>query len=181
MKASPDGAAEWLSRGWAAALALPFAFVISLAIAWQLGFFASASLVDTTDLGEGGSAVYFVFAPGAWLTFSLLYVLVFAFNVTPRIDFGGSGYFAAALFGLTAVNVMLLALAAQGRAIFLETGGATWWVSGALTLLIVLFLPPRLLFVARALGLRSPLAYGMIAAFLLVLGVYAAQMIANPF
>jgi hypothetical protein len=181
MHVSPAGTAQWLPRGVGIALALFFAFIISLAIAWQMGFFASMGLVDTRELGEGGSAAYFVFAPGAWLAFSLLYVLVFAFNVTPRIEPGGAGYYLAALVGLTATDVMLLVLASQGRAVLLETGAAAWWAILAFLLLIILFLPPRLLFVARALGLRSPMAYFVIAAFLLVLGIYATQMVITLF
>jgi hypothetical protein len=177
LKVTPSGESRWLSRGLGIALALFFAFVISLAIAWQMGFFESMGLVDTRELGEGGSAAYFVFAPGAWLAFSLVYVLVFAFNVTPRIEPGGPGYFIAALIGLVAANVMLLVLAAQGRAVLSSIAAAPWWIILALVILILLFLPPRLLFVARALGLRSPMAYGVIAVFLLVLGIYATQMV----
>jgi hypothetical protein len=176
LKVTPSGDSRWLSRGAGIALALVFAFVISLAIAWQMGFFASMGLVDTRELGEGGSAAYFVFAPGAWLAFSLLYVLVFAFNVTPRIEPVGLGYAIAALIGLIAADIMLLVLAAQGRAVLSAVGAGAWWAIVAMILLIVLFLPPRLLFVARALGLRSPAAYGVIAIFLLLLGIYATQM-----
>jgi hypothetical protein len=177
MKPSPAGSERWLSRGVAGVLALFFAFVISLAIAWQLGFFASMGLVDTTQLGEGGSASYFVFGPGAWLAFSLLYVLVFAFRVTPRIDYGGVGYFIAALIGLVAANGMLLVLGAQGSAI-LDTANAGWaWVIPILLLLVALFLPPRLLFMTRVLGLQSPPNFVLLAVFLVVLGVYAAQML----
>ncbi len=177
MKPSSAGSERWLSRGAAAALALVFAFVISLAIAWQLGFFASMGLVDTKEMGEGGSASYFVFGPGAWLAFSLLYVLVFAFRVTPRIEYGGAGYFLAALLGLVAANGMLLALGAQGSAI-LDSIDAGWgWVIPVLLLLVTLFLPPRLLFMRRALGLQSPPNFVLLAVFLVVLAVFATQML----
>jgi hypothetical protein len=134
-------------------------------------------LVDTTQLGEGGSASYFVFGPGAWLAFSLLYVLVFAFRVTPRIDYGGAGYFLAALIGLVATNGMLLVLGAQGSAI-LDMVNAGWvWVMPVLLLLVALFLPPRLLFMTRALGLQSPPNFVLLAVFLVVLGIYATMML----
>jgi hypothetical protein len=144
-----------------------------------LGFFRSAAAVDTTQLGEGGSSSYFVFGPGAWLLFSLLYVLVFAFNVTPRIEPGGAGYVVAALFGLVAVNVLLLVLVAVARAILLATGAAWWWALPGFLLLVLMFVPPRLLYVSRTIGLsvRSPAAYGVIAVYLLILGIFAARMI----
>ena len=176
MKPTPHGEEMWLSRGRRAALALLFAFVISLGLAWQLGFFDSGLVLDTRQMGEGGAMSYFVFGPGAWLAFSLLYVLVFAFNVTPTIEYGG-GYWLAALFGLAATDLMLIVFVAQARAILLETGAAWWWVLPALLLLILLFGPPRLLYISRTIGLRSPPAYIVVALFLLILGIYATQMI----
>lgn len=175
MKATPVGTLDWLSRNQRVGLALIFAFVISLVIAWQLGFFESAFQVDTTQIGEGGSSSYFVYGPGAWLAFSMLYVLVFGFNVTPKFRYDGIGYRLAALFGLIVTDAMLLVIVAQGRAIMLDFG-AVWWVAPAFMALILLFLPPRLLYLSRTVGLRSPTAYGVIAFFLLLLGVYAIQM-----
>lgn len=181
MKATPSGITEWLSRGRRVGLALLFAITASLLLAWQLGFFASSALADTTQMGEGGSASYFVFGPGAWLAFSLLYVLVFAFNVTPTLDYPGIRYGVAALFGLVATDVMLTVFVAQMRAILLETGAAWWWTFVGFLLLVLLFGPPRLLYVSRALGLRSPMAYAVIVFFLLILGVFATQMIITLF
>lgn len=178
---TPHGDATWLSRGRRAALALLFAFVISTGLAWQLGFFDSGLVLDTRQMGEGGAMSYFVFGPGAWLAFSLLYVLVFAFNVNPSIEYGDVGYGLAALFGLVATDVMLTVFVAQGRAILLETGAPWWWVLPALLLLILLFGPPRLLYISRTIGLRSPPAYIVVALFLLVLGIYATQMIITMF
>ena len=162
-------------------MALLFAFVISLGLAWQLGFFDSGLVLDTRQMGEGGAMSYFVFGPGAWLAFSLLYVLVFAFNVTPSIEYGGVGYALAALFGLVATDAMLTVFVAQARAILLEMGSAWWGVILALLLLILMFGPPRLLYISRTIGLRSPPAYIVVALFLLVLGVYATQMIITMF
>jgi hypothetical protein len=181
MKATPSGVPELFSRNWRVALGLLFALAASLALAWQLGFFASSALADTTQMGEGGSAAYFVLGPGAWLAFSLLYVLVFAFNVTPTIDHVGIRYGAAALFGLVATDAMLTVFVAQARAVLLDTGAEWWWAFIAFLLLILLFGPPRLLYVSRTLGLRSPMAYAVIAVFLLVLGIFATQMVITLF
>lgn len=176
MKPMPHGAAEWSTRGWRAALALFFAFVISLALAWQLGFFASSPLVDTTQMGEGGTASYFVFGPGAWLAFSLIYVLVFAFNVEATIESDSGGYLVAAVFGLLATAVMLLVLTAQAQVVTsaLEAG---WWGLLAFPILVLLFLPPRLLYLSRTTGLRTPVSYGVIAILTLALAGLAFQII----
>lgn len=176
LKSSPQGVEIWLTRGQRSALALFFAFVLSLTLAWQLGFFESASQVDTTQMGEGGAASYFVFGPGAWLAFSLLYVLVFAFKVEPVIVYGRAGYWLAALFGLVATAAMLLVMVAQATVIA-TTIGAFWWAFTAFTVLAVLFLPPRLLYLSRVTGLQSPAAYGAVITLLLLLVLFASQMV----
>ena len=166
MKPTPEGVTEWLPRGGRAALALFFAFVLSLALAWQLGFFASAAQVDTTQMGEGGAASYFVFGPGAWLAFSLIYVLVFAFAVEPTIAPESGRYLAAAAVGLPATGFMLLVMAAQGRVI-----AAGWGIGGSLLafgVLLALFLPPRLLYLSKVTGPRSATTL-LVAAVMLVM------------
>lgn len=175
MKIAPDGAAEWLTRGQRSVLALFFASMLSTTLAWQLGFFRSVFQVDTTQMGEGGSASYFLFGPGAWLAFSLLYVLVFAFTVEPRIEYGGKWYWPAAILGLVATALMLLVLVAQANVIAAIID-ALWWGVIAFAVLVVLFLPPRLLYLSRVMGLRSPPSYAATVSALILLAILAAQM-----
>jgi len=175
MRATTAGAPDWLTRGQRSALALAFAFFLSLALAWQLGFFASASQVDTTQMGEGGAASYFVFGPGAWLAFSLIYVLVFAFRVEPSIDEGSGAYWGAALFGLAAAAVMLLVLTAQANVVAQSLGGGWLWTVLAFAVLALLFLPVRQLYLSRTTGLRAPVGYAATASLVLLLAVLVAQ------
>ncbi|MCA9865691.1 MAG: hypothetical protein KIS95_06415 [Anaerolineae bacterium] len=175
LKATPQGRPEWLSRGARAALALFFAFVLSLMLAWQLGFFASAFEADTTQMGEGGAASYFVFGPGAWLAFSLIYVLVFAFRVEPALDEGKTGYWIAALLGLATAGGMTLVMAAQAHVIGLALGGGWWWSVFAFVVLALLFLPVRLLYLSRTTGLRSPVAGAAVVGLGVVLLVLVAR------
>ncbi len=174
LKATPQGASEWLSRGARSALALFFAFVLSLMLAWQLGFFTSAFQADTTQMGEGGAASYFVFGPGAWLAFSLIYVLVFAFRVEPALEDGKIGYGIAALVGLASAAGMALVTAAQVHVIGQALGGGWWWALFAFVVLALLFLPVRLLYLSRTTRLRSPVAGLAVAGLLVVLIVLVA-------
>ena len=169
LKATPQGASEWLTRGTRAALALFFAFILSLMLAWQLGFFASAFQADTKQMGEGGAASYFVFGPGAWLAFSLIYVLVFAFRVEPALDESKMGYRIAAFLGLAAAASMALVMAAQAHVIGQLLDGGWGWAIFALIALALLFLPVRLLYLSRTTGLRSPPAGVAIAGLLVTL------------
>lgn len=169
-----EGGGEWASRHWRAALAVALAFVVSLALAWQLGFFRSGLQVDTRDLGEGGSASYFVYGPGAWLAFSMLYVLVLAFTVRPTVAPAAGRRPAVATVGLLAAHVLLLLLSAQARAV---VGGSAGWLPAIYPLLLLLFVPPRLLYIARATIFPSPAAYILLGLFLTIAGAYALGII----
>lgn len=168
------GGGEWVSRGWRIGLAAVFALVMSLAIAWHLGFFRSGLTVDTRTLGEGGSASYFVFGPGAWLGFSALYVLVLGFTVQPTLSPGSPRWTTAATLGLLATNAMLLLLSAQARPL---VGTATPWLPLIFAGLILLFLPPRLVYIARGPGFPSPAGYVTLGLFLMLVGAYALAII----
>jgi hypothetical protein len=148
-----DDDREWLARSHRIVLAVIFAVTMSLAIAWQLGFFESGPLVDTRDLGEGGSAAYFVFAPGAWLGFAFVYVLVLAFSVNPNINPASRNRPVVAFLCLMAINAMLLLLSAQANAVF--GGDSLIWIPLIFIWLLILFVPPRLLYLART-SERSP-------------------------
>ena len=168
------GDGEWAQRNWRVALAVAFAAIMSLAIAWQLGFFRSGLQVDTRDLGEGGSASYFVFGPGAWLGFSALYVLVLGFTVRPSLSPGSPRWTAAATLGLLAANAMLLLLSAQARPLVGET---TLWLPLIFAGLLLLFLPPRLVYIARGPGFPSSAGYVTLGLFLMLVGAYALAVI----
>ncbi len=168
------GEGEWAQRNWRVALAVAFAAIMSLVIAWQLGFFRSGLQVDTRELGEGGSASYFVFGPGAWLGFSALYVLVLGFTVQPSITPDNPRWTTVAVLGLLAANLMLLLLSAQLRAI---AGEAAWWLPLIFAGLLLLFLPPRLVYIARGPGFPSPAGYVTLGLFLMLVGAYALAVI----
>jgi len=168
------GGGEWASRGWRVGLAAVFAVAMSLAIAWQLGFFRSGLEVDTRTLGEGGSAAYFVFGPGAWLVFSALYVLVLGFTVRPSVDPAGGRWTTVATLALLATNVMLLLASAQAHHM---VGEAALWLPLVFALLLVLFLPPRLVYIARGRGFPSPAGYVVLGLFLMLVGAYALAII----
>jgi len=174
LRPAEGGDGEWAARNWRVALAVLFALVMSLAIAWQLGFFRSGLQVDTRDLGEGGSASYFVFGPGAWLGFAALYILVLGFTVRPSVEPGSGRWSAVATLGLLAANGMLLLLSAQAQAL---VGQAALWLPLLYAGLLLLFLPPRLVYIARGPGFPSPAGYVTLGLFLMVVGAYALAII----
>lgn len=167
--ANSDG--ERIARGWWVALAAFFAVTMSLAISWQLGFFESGSLVDTRDLGEGGSAVYFVFAPGAWLGFSFLYVLVLAFTVSPTIEAYDRRRSLIAFLSLLSANVMLLLLGAQARAIAGDQ--PIVWAAILVVWFSALFFPPRLIYTLRQARWPSPESIVLLVSLGILISAFA--------
>lgn len=175
--AGADG--EWTSRGRRTGLAVFFALLASLALAWQMGFFRSGLQVDTRDLGEGGSASYFVFGPGAWLGISMVYVLVLAFTVRASVALSWR-WFAWAGFGLLAANGMLLLLSAQAGAMILASdGNRAVWLSLSFACLLLLFAPPRLVYLARVVPRSLPFYLGL-ASLLIVIAACTLALIWLP-
>jgi len=132
-------------------LGVIFGLAMMTVMAFQFGYFDAIFVVDTLALGEGESATLFAFAPGAWLGMSLLYTAFLALQVTPTVAWGDGRYFWQALAGLLCINVMFVFLVAQMRAVVVLWGGTA--VVGpfllAFAALLLLFGPPRLLFLAR--------------------------------
>ncbi|MEZ4515867.1 MAG: hypothetical protein R3C44_03170 [Chloroflexota bacterium] len=145
---APPADGEWWSPVVRGILAAIFGLLLTTALAWQLGFFESLPSADPRVLGEGEAAAYFVFAPGAWLGVSMLYILFLAFPVNETIPESKGQFLAYALFGLITPALMLVAMAAQGQVMLPGTNPILWFIGAVITLLIM-FIPPRLLYASR--------------------------------
>ncbi len=148
----PPATGVWLSPTVRGILAGVFGLVLTTALAWQLGFFESLSSADPRILGEGEAAAYFVFAPGAWIGVSMLYILFLAFPVNETVAPANGNYPVYALIGLVTTGAMMVTLMAQGQAMLAE-GISTLWLVMGFGLLLVLFIPPRLLYASRVFPL----------------------------
>lgn len=169
----PDGEASWASPRVRGVLAVLFGLVLTTAVAWQLGFFSSVEAIDMNQIGEGPSSAFFVFGPGAWLGFSMLYILVLAFPVTPTVRPTSVRYTMFALYSLVMTNVMLVLLSVQAS-VMLPDGSSWAWAIPASVGLALLFGPPRLFYAARTHGLGSragQLALATLLALILALCV----------
>lgn len=172
---SPTSVSRWLPPKWLlntkvrAVLALLFGLMLVTMLAYQLGYFVSALDLRTTGMGEGDSAAFFVFAPGAWLGFSMLYILVLAFPVNSNIEPGSSKYMLVAILGLLMVQGMLLFTVMQIQNWYLLASGNARFLWGALVLLFLLiaFVPPRVLYQKRV-----PFLPGWISLVILLLASF---------
>lgn len=154
--AAPDNGDNFLPSRLRGALAFLFGLVMAGAIAHQLGYFASIQVTGIGDINEGATAAFYSFAPGAWLGFAMLYVLVLAFPLRPTVSVGSARYTSATLFGLATFGFMLLVLAAE-LAVVLMPLSSLWGMIWFVALLLLLFLPPRILLSARLSPPGTPL------------------------
>lgn len=158
-----------LTRRALGILGAVFGLAMATALALQFGFFETWEQIRLLEFGEGETAVFFAFAPGAWLGISMIYILVLAFTVEATVSPYERRYASFTLGGLLGMNVMLLAAAAQLGAL----GTGSGWGTAAripLTFLALLLLlgPPRLVF-----WRRQP-RWNSVFSFLLLAGVCAA-------
>lgn len=155
-----------LSRQGRGVLAVLFGLALMTAVAQQLGYFELLPVVSARELGEGEAAAYFVFAPGAWLGASLFYILILAFAVKPTISYQSGRYLWATLLGLLGANALLLPATAQIRALIAQAGagGNLGLAVAAFALFLLLFGPPRLLYLSKQPRLST------LVTFLVLLG-----------
>jgi hypothetical protein len=139
------------------ALGVLFGAAVMTVMAFQFNYFASVFAVDTLALGEGQSATLFVFAPGAWLGTSLLYAAFLALPITPKVAEGNGRYPWQAFIGLLFINSMFIFMVAQLKAVFALVGGPSYFIAFpmALGLFLLLFGPPRLLYLNRQGGMAG--------------------------
>lgn len=158
---------DWLMRPQIrGVLAALFALLMMTTVSYQLGFFDAVLEVGVGDLQEGSSASLFVFGPGAWLGFSMLYILILAFPVQASVRPSSSRYTVLALLGLLLGNGMLLMAVAQARAMVLALGwdGSLFTMLLAFAALVVSFAPPRLVYQSR-----QPYLSGLVSLTLILL------------
>ncbi|MCA9975942.1 MAG: hypothetical protein KC413_09345 [Anaerolineales bacterium] len=150
----------WLQPKIRAALSVLFGLGMMTGIAYQLGYFDVFMTAGPEVMDEGSSSSLFVFGPGAWLFLSMFYVFVLAFPVRPAMTGGGSGYWGAKVFGLAAINALLLLATAQIRAIMPDP--SFLWLLPIYICLGMLFAPPRLLYASEQKNLYSLIAFAVL-------------------
>lgn len=164
-KLEPAADAERRSRlpGWLTQtrtmrlLAIFFALVLAVLLLQQLGYWDSIFVVDDRILGAGESSAFFVYGPGAWIAASLFYVLVLSASVRVTIEETSRNYTGLTLLALLGVNGMVL----LGTAVLQSTNLFSGWLGmvGAFVLLVLLFAPPRVWYLAKRPSLLATLSH----------------------
>lgn len=145
--------APWLRDRRMLFLAGLFAFVLSTAVAYSVGFLDSVANMNREILDEPSAAIYLLLSPAAWLGLSLIYVLLLTTQSEVR-----PWQPLRAFLALMAVNLMALALVAVARAFWLRLALGSAWLPFLATLLLalLLFVPPRLIYLGKDEAARLP-------------------------
>jgi hypothetical protein len=167
--APPDWFMEPKVRG---VLSFIFAFFMATTFAYQLGYFEAIFQISSGMLGEGASSAFFVYAPGSWLGFSLLVILVMAFPVDSNVPPVNHRYEILAFLSLVFVNGLLVFSTAQTKALIqglnLASSLSLWLI--ILIAILISFLPARAIYQSRQPYLSGWVSYSL----LLLLAIFLA-------
>jgi hypothetical protein len=153
-------------------LGLIFAFFMATTFAYQLGYFEAIFQISAGLLGEGASSAFFVYAPGSWLGFSLLVILVMAFPVDSNVPPVNHRYEILAFLSLLFTNGLLVFSTTQTKALIQGLGlteSLSLWLIVFIAILLS-FLPPRAIYQSRQPYLSGWASYTL----LLLLAVFLA-------
>lgn len=141
-----------LERRPLAVLAVFFSLSLTLAVSYVAGFLDSVVAINRGLLDEPSVTVYLLLTPASWFGLSLLYMLVITAETEPTLAPGSGRYGTISFLALAGVNLMAVMITAVLQAIIARFGPPAdgLLLSGLLFgLHLLLFGPPRLLFLAR--------------------------------
>jgi len=142
---------SWLSPKLLGALGVLFGLAMMFSFTYQLGYLEALWTFNSRSLNSGETAAFLAMAPGAWLGFSLFYMLLLISRFEPAVMWGDGRYRQISLLSLLTINLLLVLTTAQARVIVLELGLSGQWLllPIAFGLWLLLFGPPRLLFLRK--------------------------------
>lgn len=163
-----------LERRPLAVLAVFFSLSLTLAVAYVAGFLDSVVNVNRELLDEPSVTVYLLLTPASWFGLSLLYMLVVTAETEPDLSPDGGRYAVVSFLALAGVNLMAVMMTAVLQAVSARFGPAAngaFLAALIFILYLLLFGPPRLLFLARQRSWTAVITFLPLLAFLAWLAV----------
>ena len=139
-------------KWWLVGLSLPFIFFVIWGIADVIGFLDSVLVINNALLDEAGATIYLLITPASWLTIGLIYSAILAFEMEQTAPRTTIRHFLYATLGLSGVNLMIAVVMAYWGVLWQRSAPAGSPVASLLWLLplfLLLFGPPRLVYLAR--------------------------------
>ena len=177
---SGEGNERWAPPEWTrdpkvrGAMGLVFAFFMATTFAYQLGYFEAIFELRAGLLEEGSTAAFLVYAPGSWLGFSLLIILVLVFPVDSNVTPGSTRYTILAVMSLILTDLLLVFTAAQvnamAKSLGLQTGIGLWLL--VLASFLVSFLPARGVYQSRRPFLSGWISFALLLLFAVTTAVF---------
>jgi hypothetical protein len=142
---------SWLSPKLLGALGVLFGLAMMFSFTYQMGYLDALWTFNSRSLNSGETAAFLAMAPGAWLGFSLFYMLLLISTFEPAVKWGDGRYRQISMLALLTINLLLVLTTAQARVIVLALGLDGQWAALPLAfgLGALLFGPPRLLFLRK--------------------------------
>lgn len=141
-----------LERRTLGALGVLFALFISLATAYVVGFLDSVVAINRGLLDEPAVTIYLLLTPASWFGLALIYMLVLNSDVEATVNRDEYRYLLVSFLSLSGVNLMLVVATAVWQAVwsrFELAEGATVFLILNFVLNLLLFGPPRLLYITK--------------------------------
>lgn len=141
-----------LERRALGALGVLFALFLSLATAYVVGFLDSVVAINQGLLDEPSITIYLLLTPASWFGLALIYVLVLSSDVEATVARDEYRYLFVSFLSLSGVNLMLVVATAVWQAVwsrFALVEGATLFLILNFVLNLLLFGPPRLLYLTK--------------------------------
>lgn len=144
------------------ALGVFFALCISLATAYVTGFLDSVVDINRGLLDEPSVTIYLLLTPASWFGLALIYMLLLTGESEPAVTKESPRYLLVSLSALGGVNLMAVATTAVWQAVwhrFSAPEGAATFVALNFILYLLLYGPPRLLYLDKNPGLMAVLSF----------------------
>jgi hypothetical protein len=176
-----EGDYRWAPPAWSrdpkvrGVMGLIFAFFMATTFAYQLGYFESIFDLRAGLLQEGSTAALLVYAPGSWLGFSMLMILVLAFPVDSNVEPGETRYAALAVLSLLLTDSLLVFAGAQVNAMVKSMGAQTsmgLWLL-VLAAFVISLLPARAVYQRRRPFLSGWISFALLLLFATTTAVFS--------
>jgi hypothetical protein len=155
-----------------AVLAVFFALVLSIATAYVAGFLDSVIAINRGLLDEPSVTIYLLLTPASWFGLALVYMLILTAppgEPMPRkegtIEPRTVRYLLISVFGLVGVSLMAIVLTAVWQAVwarFVAPPEPTIAIMLNLALYLLLFLPPRLIYLGKLPREAAPTVFALV-------------------
>ena len=163
----------WSNRPVRISIGVLMALFLFVSVSDMVGIIQLLTTLDNTLLDETGAAIYLLVTPATWFGIGMVYVLILLSDTQPTVADDSPRFALTSFVSLGLANVYLVGMTAYWRSALERTDFAPIVAILMLVSLVVLYLPPRLLYVWRTGRFLSLISF-------IILLIYLAVMTLTP-